>query len=325
MSKTIRWGILSTGQIAGDFAQALRFVPDAELLAVGSRTLDKARQFAQKHNAPRAYGSYEELAADKDIDIIYIGTPHTLHMDDTLLSLRHGKAVLCEKPFSISAAQSQRMVDEARQRGLLLMEAMWTRFTPVMCKVRELLAEGTVGPVRSLLADFSFRKAFDPAGRLFNPVLGGGALLDVGVYVISFAHMVLGEPKDVCGLMMPTPNGVDYQTGITLGYPGAIASLHCGMSAMTPMEATIAGENGRIRISSPWFKAKKFSIRRGDKQEDFDLSYESNGLQFQAIEAQRCLREGLVESPIMPHADTIAVGRTMDRLRKQWDLRYPGE
>src|SRR5215216_7626821 len=199
MTKT-RWGILGTGNIASQFARGLVALDDAELVAVGSRTAESAEAFGERFSAPRRHASYAALASDPDVDAIYIATPHPLHHDNTIMGLEAGKAVLCEKPFAINAGQAQAMIATARERGVFLMEAMWTRFLPHMVRLRELLAAGAIGEVRMLQADFGFRTSFNPQSRLFDPALGGGALLDVGVYTISFAQMILGEPDRVTGL-----------------------------------------------------------------------------------------------------------------------------
>ncbi|HRK20486.1 MAG TPA: Gfo/Idh/MocA family oxidoreductase [Fimbriimonadaceae bacterium] len=322
----LRWGILGCGSIAGQFARGLAHAPRATLAAVGSRSLEKAEKFRTEHGAGRAFGSYEELAASGEVDAIYVATPHPMHCDDTLLCLNHGKAVLCEKPFAINASEARKMVEAARNNQVLLMEAMWTRCFPIMVRLREELAAGRIGDVRFVSADFGFRAGFDPKSRLFDPALGGGALLDVGVYAISFASMVLGKPTAVAGLMQPAPTGVDAQSAFVLAYPnGAMASLFTSVESMTPWEATVLGTEGKIRVQSPFWKPSRMTITVGDTEEIVDLPYEGNGYQFEAMEVESCMSQGLLESPVMPHDETISIMETMDSLRSQWGLRYPSE
>lgn len=322
----VRWGILGCGNIAGQFARGLHHAPGAILAAVGSRSKDKAERFAAEHGAGLALGSYEELAACGEVDAIYVATPHPMHCEDTLLCLDHGKAVLCEKPFAINAEQARRMVGGSREKGVFLMEAMWTRCFPIMVRLREELAKGRIGEARFVSADFGFRAGFDPKSRLFDPALGGGALLDVGVYAVSFASMVLGKPSGVAGLMQPAPTGVDAQSAFVFSYPsGAMASLYTTIQANTPWEATVMGSEGKIRVESPFWKPTRMTISAGDAEESVELPYEGNGYQFEAIEVGRCLDAGLLESPVMPHDETIGVMETMDALRGQWGLKYPSE
>ncbi len=354
----IRWGILSTGKIAHAFAQGLRILPDAELVAVGSRSVATAEEFGRQYQIPHRHATYEALAQDPDVDVIYIGTPHPFHKDNTLLCLEHGKAVLCEKPFAINAAEAQAMVDAARARGLFLMEAMWMRYLPAIAKVRALLAEGALGEVQLLTADFGFRAEFDPESRLFNPALGGGTLLDLGIYPLSLTVMVLGLPERVTGMAHLGATGVDEQMAVVLGYPsGQHALLSASFRASLPTEALIVGTRGRLKIHNPVFRPQQLTLypegpwpppssrvpsrlkrwgrrlgldrlwqrlqRLPGKAMSFPL--EGNGYNYEAAEVMRCLRAGALESPIMPLDETLAIMRLMDDIRAQWGLRYPME
>jgi predicted dehydrogenase len=322
----IRWGILGLGSIAEKFATGLQVVPDAKLVAVGSRTQSKANQFGQQFSAPNTHGSYESLAADPDIDIVYIATPHNLHYENSLLCLQAGKAVLCEKPFTINAQQAEEVIEVAKDRKLFLMEAMWTRFTPIMQRLRELLAEGIVGEVRMLQADFGFRADIDPNSRLFNLELAGGALLDVGIYPISLSSMIFGAPSQIAGLAHFGSTGVDEQCGMVLGFSsGALAMLSAAVRMSTPHEATIMGTEGSIRIQSPWWNPSSMTISRNGKDEMISLPPGGNGYQYEAMEAHRCLRSGARGSLIMPLAETLQIQTTMDTLRSQWGFKYPSE
>ena len=326
MTRT-RWGILSTGNIAKKFAEGLTAVEDAELVAVGSRSQEKADQFGDQFKIPRRHAGYEALAADPDVDAIYVATPHPFHMDDTLLCLKHGKAVLCEKPFAINVAQAEKMIAFARRKKVFLMEAMWTHYFPAMAKVRELIAQGAIGEVRLAKADFCFRAKLNPEGRLFNPHLGGGALLDVGVYTLAFAHMVFNKgPASLSSTAHLGQTKVDEQCAMILGYKGgAMAVLTCAVRTNAPHEAVIYGTDGWIRIPPLFWQPDRIVVCRGNKEKELTFPRLGNGYSYEAVEVGRCLRQGKLQSDIMPHAKTLSIMRTMDALRKQWRLKYPGE
>ncbi len=323
----VRWGVLGAGSIAGRFAEALAALPQAETLAVGSRSGDTADRFAEAHGFPRAYPSYEKLAADPDVDVVYVATPHPFHAENAELCLRAGKAVLCEKPFTVNAAEARRLVGLARERGLFLMEGMWTRFFPLMGRLRRMLSEGALGEPRMLTVDFGFRAEMDPASRLFDPKLGGGAMLDVGVYCVSFASMVLGRPIRGTGLSHLGETGVDEQFAATLEHgEGRLSAITAGTRTASPHEATVLGTEGYARIHSPWWQPDAMTISRpGREDEVVREPTEENGFRYEAAEVMRCLRAGEVESQIMPLDETVSVMETMDEIRAAWGLRYPGE
>lgn len=323
----IRWGILSTGGIAAKFVEGLRELPDAEVVAVGSRTAASADAFAERYGIPRRHASYEALAADPAVDVVYIGTPHPLHAGNTMLCLEAGKPVLCEKPFAINAGEARAMAALARERGLFLMEAMWTRFRPHMVELRRLLAAGAIGEPRLVRAELCFRAPFDPAHRLFSPELGGGALLDVGVYPISFAHMVFGAPERIVSMADFGATGVDEQMAVTLGYPGGrLAVCVAATRTATAPAARVAGTEGQIDIPSPWWPPSALVLRRPDGSEErIEPPAAGNGYQYQAAEVHACLRAGRTESATMPLAESIAILETLDAVRAQWGLKYPME
>lgn len=327
MSKIIHWGILGTGTIARKFAEALHTLPDASLVAVGSRSRDKAKAFGGQFNVTYRHGSYEEVVNNPAVDAIYIATPHSCHFDHANLALQAGKPVLCEKPFTLNAAQALEIIQLARAKNLLLMEAMWTRFLPVMTRLRRVLAEGAIGEVRMLAADFGFRAEAEGEGRLFNLSLGGGALLDVGVYPISLASMLFGKPSSVTGLAKLGRTSVDKQNGAVLMHPqGQLAVLHSSIEVTTFQEASIMGTKGRIKIHSSWWKATAMTLMRETNKNDFlECPYVGSGYQYEAAEFMKCLREGKTESDIMPLDETLSIMKTMDTLREQWGLRYPSE
>ncbi|MCL4506822.1 MAG: Gfo/Idh/MocA family oxidoreductase [Chloroflexi bacterium] len=325
----IRWGILGTGRIANDFAVGLSHLPDAELVAVGSRTQETADTFGAKYHILHRHASYEAMASDPGVDAIYVSTPHPMHKANSLLCLMGGKAVICEKPFTINAAEAAELITYARQHNLFLLEAMWTRFLPVMAKVRELLSRKAIGDVRAVTADFGFRTNFNPQSRLFAPALGGGALLDVGVYVISFASMVLGPkpPVRVVSLAQLGETGVDEQGSYVLDYGnGVLANLFAAVRTQSAQEAVILGTEGRIRIHSQFYHATRITLTQyGKEDRTIETPFEGNGFNYEAAELMRCLRAGKTESDILPLDETLAVLQTMDQIRKPWGLRYPTE
>ena len=358
MNKKIRWGILSTGGIAQSFARALQYLPDAEIAAVGSRSQATADHFGNRFGIPRRYPSYEALAADPDLDVIYIATPHNFHCDNTLLCLEGGKAVLCEKSFAVNAVQAERMIAAARRKRLFLMEAMWTRFLPSIIELRRRLAEGVIGDIRMIEANFGFSADFNPQGRLFNPDLAGGALLDLGIYPLSLAYLLLGSPSRIAALAELGTTGVDERSGVLLGYPGGqMAVLHFSLTSDMPSDARIMGSKGWIHIHAPIYKPERLTIKLrnlpqlkprrlpaavkrfaklpflaplknrllGHRQRSLHFPAEGNGLNYEAAEVMRALHEGRLESPVMPLDETLSIMRTMDVIRAQWGFKYPGE
>jgi len=325
--RKFRWGILGTGAIARQFVQGLRSLPEAEVFAVGSRSEASATKFADKRDIARRHAGYDDLASDPDVDVVYIATPHLFHAKNATLCLEAGKAVLCEKPFSVNAAEAERVAALARERGLFIMEGMWTRFFPLMEEVRRLVSEAALGEVRMLNVDFGFRADLDPASRLFDLRLGGGALLDVGVYCVSFASMVLGRPSGFVGLPHLGETGVDEQASIVLEHEGGrLANLSIGIRTTTPQEATIIGTEGYVRIHAPWWRPKSMTIsREGAEDVTVEAPVSGNGFNYEAAEVMRCLEAGKTESDVMPLDETISVMRTMDGIRASWGLRYPGE
>lgn len=297
------------------------------MTAVGSRSAEAAARFGQRHGAARSHASYAALANDSGVDIVYIATPHAFHYPNVRLCLESGKAVICEKPFTLNAAQARDLVDLARSRRLFLMEAMWTRFLPAFDEVRRIIADGTIGEIRFLTADFGFQKDFDAGHRLFDPAMGGGALMDVGVYLASLASSVFGAPTHIHSVAHIGASGVDEQAALLFGYEGGrFAQLITAINANTPQNATISGSAGSIELHAPWWKAERLTLTVGDNQpEVINAPYLGNGYTHEAMEAMRCLRAGVGESPVMPLDETVAVIETLDRVRADWGLRFPGE
>lgn len=323
----IHWGILGTGAIAKKFAAGLAIIPDAELAAVGSRSRETAVAFAEQFGVARAHEGYEALAQDANVDVIYIATPHVFHQEHSLLCLENGKAILCEKPFTINKQQAESVFAAARQRNLFVMEAMWSTFLPALEMLRKLLKDGIIGEVRLITADFGFRGNLDPEHRLYNPALGGGALLDVGIYPLALAQMILGKPTKISSMAHIGKSGVDEQAGMLLGYEkGELALLHTAVRTETVQEAVIMGTEGRIKLHHPWWAASKLTLAQpGMPKQVIEVPYEGNGYNYEATAVMDCLRAGEIEHELMPWSTTLALQETMDAIRAQWGLRYPME
>ncbi len=322
-----RWGIIGTGNIAGQFARGLSALPDHQLVAVGSRSQQSADAFGETFGVPHRHPTYEALVRDADVDAVYVSTPHTLHHANTLLALEHGKHVLCEKPFAINARESAEMIAAARSRNLVLIEAMWTRFLPGVVQARQWIADGKIGEVRALMADFGFRTEFDPQHRLFNPELGGGALLDVGIYPISLASAIFGPPATISSSVVLGSTGVDEQAAAVFGYTGGqVASLFFANRTNSPKEATILGTEGYITLHAPWFIAERVTLQRdGEEPVLFAPEPVGNGYNYEAAELARCVRAGEQETPMLPLDETLAIVQTLDAIRAEWGLVYPQE
>jgi predicted dehydrogenase len=319
MTEPLGWGLIGTGGIAETFAADLMFTDSGRAAAVGSRHLESANRFADEFSIPNRHASYEALVADPDVDVVYVATPHSMHHANALLALRAGKPVLVEKAFTMNAAEAQELVAVARAEGLFLMEAMWTRFLPHIDEIRRLLAEGALGDIVTVTADHGQWFAKDPDFRLFAPELGGGALLDLGVYPVSFASMVLGKPDRIVSLIDPAFTGVDGQTSMLFGYAsGAQAVLTCTSSAKSPTRGAIVGTEARIEIEGDFYAPTSFTlISRAGEQTYFDSQTEGKGLWYEAEAVARCLREGLLESPLMPLDESVSIMQTMDAVLAQ--------
>lgn len=324
---TIKWGIMGTGWIAERFAEDLAYVGNGEGLAAGSRTFESAKKFADRFGLPRAYGSYAELVSDPDIDAIYVATPHPYHRENVLTALNAGKAVLCEKPFTVNSAELEPLVRAAKQNKLFLMEAMWTRFLPPIVQVRSWLEEGRIGEVKLLKAEFGFRSDWNPEGRLLNPRLGGGALLDAGIYPVSFASMIFGtEPERISSSAHIGETGVDEHFSLLLDYgQGKSASLHGAVRLALTNDASIHGTEGSIYIPS-FLNAKEAYLRvAGQEEVKFTDDRPSTGYAFEAEEVGRCLLNGLTESPSITLEESLGIMKLLDEIRGQWNLKYPFE
>lgn len=324
MKKTvINWGIIGLGKIARKFAEDLQRLPDARLHAVASTSPERARDFAKVFGAPHAFGAYEEIATCPGLDALYIATPHALHAAGAQIALEAGIPALVEKPFALHAEEAARMVASARKNQTLLMEALWTRFIPATNQALRLIQEGAIGAVHTVKADFGFNTPHDPQSRLFNPALGGGALLDIGIYPAFLAQWILGAPpvSGVQSAAMFTPEGVDAACAFTFRYPdNRLATGYAALNAHTPVEAWIFGTEGHLYLHPRWHHTQQLTVARyeGKQQmlQTLDFPYEGWGYHFEAAHFMECLRAGLQESPLLPLDFTLALARTLDAVRR---------
>ena len=324
MKKQYNWGILGAGRIADKFCTALIDTPNASLYALASRNEETGKAFASKFNASVYYNNYLELVTNPNVDVIYIATPHVFHYKQTLLCLNHNKPVLCEKPMSISFQQTQEMISLAQKKNLFLMEAMWTACMPCIQSIKEIISEGTIGSLQYIQADFGFSTPIDADSRLFNKALGGGSILDVGVYPISLATSLLGDPSLIKSVSALTETKVDAYSNSILQYPnGATAHLFSAVTTETPVEATIIGTKGRIKVDSPWYMATDFTVFLNDgTSKSYSFLHQTNGFEYEIIEVMNCLDNGLLQSPLVPHQQTLTVSKIMDELLKQAGVDY---
>jgi len=325
--RPLRWGVLGTGGIASSFVTDLTLLADAEVVAVGSRSPAGAHKFGERHRIGHRHGSYAELVADTDVDVVYVATPHPAHHPNALLAVAAGKHVLVEKPFALNASQAREVFAAARRQGVFVMEAMWTRFLPYVAALRTLVADGALGELLAVTADFGTRFPHDPGSRLLSAELGGGALLDLGVYPMSFACMFLGPPTSVTAVSTPTGTGVDGHTSVLMTHEhGGHSLLASSLVAGHPNRAAVVGTRARVEVDPPFFTPGSFTLTTSEgtttRHHHPDVGI---GLRHQAVEVAACVRSGLLQSPQRTHADTLVVLDAMDAVRRQIGLRYPQE
>ena len=321
-----KWGILGPGGIARAFAKDLQLLEGHEVAAVGSRTLSNAQEFAKTFGGT-AYGSYEELVADPTVDAIYVATPHPSHKENVITALNAGKPVLCEKPFAVNAHEAREMVAAAEKNGVALMEAMWARFLPHYADVREIIASGVLGQILTVQADHGQRLADRNIPRLVEPSLAGGALLDLGIYPVSFAHMILGNPEKITASAVLTDKGVDAQTSMIFDYAdGAQAILTTTMIEQTPCRAVVAGVNGWLEIDRTFYNPTSMRVVLFDGSvTQYPHTYTGHGLREQAEVFKQLVQSGKNQSEILTWKDTVDIMGTLDAVRSQIGLRYPFE
>jgi predicted dehydrogenase len=321
-----RWGILGTGWIAEMFVTDLNAL-GIDIAAVGSRTQDAADAFAARFGIPLAHGSYEALVSDPEVDAIYVATPHPFHAENALLAIEAGKHVLIEKPFTLNAKEAARVAEAAAEADVVVLEAMWTRFLPHMRRIHEVIAAGTIGEVHTVLADHDQLLPSDPQHRINNPELGGGALLDLGIYPISLAVDILGLPTKIIASATKTETGVDRQLALIFEHDDNRSVLHTALDTLGPNRAAIVGTLGRIEIDPVWYTQTTFTVydAKGEEIERFSDTGEARGMQFQARELERVVAEGLDESELLPLGQSVAIMAVLDEIRRQIGVVYPGE
>jgi predicted dehydrogenase len=327
MEKPLNWGLTGTGSIARGFAQAIPQSPDARLHSVLSRRVDTARSFASRHGILHAHTSLEAFAADPDLDVVLVGSPHPFHKEQTIVCLEAGKHVLCEKPMALNRGEVEEMIAAARAHNRFLMEAMWMFFIPAVIRARELVGEGEIGAPGLVIADFGRAVRHDPANRFYNLSLGGGVLLDMGIYPLSLAYFLFGKPAELSGAAVVADTGVDEQIAMTLRYDdGRLANLTASIRANTGCEATIAGSEGSVRIHPDFWHSERLTLtRRGEPPQILNFPHTGSGYAYEIDHVNACIRAGRLESDVMPWSATLDLVEMMDRLREGWGVRYPGE
>lgn len=323
MKKKVKWGIIGLGNIANKFAADLQLSNSSILYGVASREINKAEKFSKKFRSIKYYGSYEELADDSDIDIIYIATPHTFHFENTMMCLRKGKAVLCEKPMGINSDEVKIMVQEANSRNLFLMEGIWTRFIPATEKLIEILNRKLIGDILFIRADFGFKGDLNLESRVYNKRLGAGSLLDIGIYPIYLSLLTNGLPKDLKAMARMTETGVDSYCSMLFNYEnGSKAILESTIESETPTEAYIYGSDGSIKLHSRFHHTEKITITRNGKKEIFTIEYKGNGYIYEIEEANKCVINQEIESPKLPLKTSIDLIRIIDKVKEEIGLKY---
>jgi len=324
VSDEIRWGVVGPGRIAEKVVADFAVVDGARAVAVASRSLARAEGFAGRHDLDRAYGSYAEILADPEVDVLYVATPHPQHHAVALAALRAGKALLVEKSFTATTEGAAEVVDLALETGVFVMEAMWTRFQPAVVALRELIADGAIGEVRSVQADLGVTREYDPADRLFDLALGGGALLDLGVYVVSFAQMLLGTPERIVAAGSVFPSGADAEAALLLDYAdGRTATLTTSLRNALPGQARVFGTTGWIDVLPRFHHPETFVLHRtGAEPVTVTRRQLGQGYAHELIEVTECVRAGSRESAVMPLADTLDVQRLLGEAAEQLGVRH---
>jgi len=327
MKETLNWALVGTGGISNRFVVGLK-AAGGNPYAVVSRSMEKGRDFANKYGAEKVYDNFDRMLEDNSVDIVYIGSPHTTHKDLTVRALKAKKAVLCEKPSAINSAELQEMIKTARENNSFFMEAMWNRFTPPLCKVREWLSNSLIGDITMIQANFGFNSPFNPAHRVYNPELGGGSLLDGAIYPLALISMVHNgkRPEDIKSLLYFGETGVDEESFIILSY-GGNRLAYAASAVRTPMvnDAWIYGTTGKIHVPTFTFAHCANLILDNRYNYHYEPDYVSNGYGYEAVEVMKCVREGRTESSVMPWSESLVIMETMDRIRAQWNFKYPCE
>lgn len=320
----IRWGIIGLGNIAREFAADLALVNNAVLVAVASGSIERARGFAQDFGARHAFGSYKELFECAEVDVVYVATYHHQHARYSIQAMQHGKHVLCEKPVAMNAKEAEQMTTTAREQGVFFMEALWSRFNPSLRKVKELIDQGTLGILRHVNADFCFYGLdADPKGRLLNPELGGGSLLDIGIYPVFLSYLLLGLPKEISAHSRFYHTGAEIQTSMVMHYEEAQAVLHSSLANTSDIRAHICGEKARVVIDPFWFQTEGFTLFREEESLPFSFPLNGKGYTYEIAEVQDCIQNGLTESALWSHRDSLNLIGLLDRIREIAGVSFP--
>lgn len=326
MAKKIHWGIIGLGNIAHHFVKDLALIPEAVLTAVASRNVIKAKDFASEYNHPKAYGSYEELLADPQVDVVYIATPHTSHANLAIKSMKAGKHVLCEKPLGVNSTEVQEMVAVAQEEKVFLMEALWSRFNPSIQAVLQQVKNNSIGAIRYVKADFGFYALDrDKNGRILNPELAGGSILDIGIYPIFLSYMVLGMPKSITANALFGATGAELQTSVLFNYDSAQAVLLSSFMAKTEMRAEIGGEKGQLYIEPRWHEAQAYSIEKDGEKTTFPLPTMGRGYSYEINEVHQCLTENKLQSALWSHKNSLDLITLLDAVRAKAGVVFPFE
>ncbi|MFD2098762.1 Gfo/Idh/MocA family protein [Flagellimonas iocasae] len=326
MDTKIKWGIVGPGKIATDFTEDLKLMPDAEVAAVASRNLERAQQFADRFNIPNAFGSYDELFNSDAVDIVYVATPHNFHKDVAIQALNAGKHVLCEKPLGVSRAEVEEIVAAAKANQVFMMEGLWSRFNPSVQKAKQLVDDGTIGEVGYLHADFAFY-ALDRGldSRLLNPNLASGSLLDIGIYPIFLAYLILGMPTEIMAKSNFHDNGTELQTSMLFHYENAQAVLYSGLTSKSKMEAEISGSKGEIFIHPRWHEADDCRLEKDGETQEFALPRQGNGFVYEIEEVHQCLKAKKLQSDLWSHQNSLDIAELLDTIREKCGITFPFE
>ncbi|MAU26094.1 MAG: oxidoreductase [Muricauda sp.] len=323
MSQKIHWGIVGLGKIAASFVNDLKLVEYAELTAVASRSQQKAKAFAKEHGARFAFGDYTSLFEHDRVDVVYIATPHTFHAELAIQAMQHKKHVLCEKPMGISVEEVERMVKTASDQQVFLMEALWSRFNPTIRKVKQLVESGEIGRVRYLHADFAFYGLDkDPKGRLLNPSLAGGSLLDIGIYPIFLAYLLFGKPQEIIARAKFHSTGVEVQTAMLFEYEDKQAILYSGLGNTSQMRAEISGEGGTIFIEPRWHEAQAYSLSKNGEETCFDLPATGKGYTHEIEEVNNCIASGKLQSDLWSQQNSMELMQLIEAVKRQADIAF---
>lgn len=325
MAKSIAWGIVGLGKIANKFSNDLKLVEGGHLQSVASRNLDKAKSFAEAHQANSYYDDYQQLFSDPNVDIVYIATPHDSHMNYAIEAINAGKHVLCEKPLAVNQSQVKKMIEASQAKKVFLMEAFWTRFNPVFRKVMQLVEEGAIGNVNYINADFCFYKEAPPESRMYNMELAGGSLLDVGVYPTFLAYQLFGYPKEIKSVATFHKTGADLQTASIFKYENGLANISSGFASKSDMIAKIYGSEGSIMIDAPWHHSNRYTINKGGDSETIDHPLNGMGFTYEIEECHQCIESNKLESTLWSHANSLDLISITDEIRSQIGLKYPFE